>query len=91
MQTDVRFDTDSRTNCTIMEVITADHAGLLASIGKVLREQHYCIHNARISTFGARAEDLFYITNEDGDMLDAMAKEVLRNIVINELDSPVSA
>jgi len=91
MQTDVRFDTDTRTNCTIMEVITADRAGLLASIGKVLREQHYRIHNARISTFGARAEDLFYITDEDGNMLDAMAKEVLRNIVINELDSPVSA
>ena len=90
MQTDVRFDTDTRTNCTIMEVITADRAGLLASIGKVLREQHYRIHNARISTFGARAEDLFYITDENGNMLDAMEKEVLRNLVINELDNPVS-
>jgi len=89
MQTDVKFDTDSRTNSTIMEVITADRAGLLASIGKILHEQRYQVHNARISTFGARAEDIFYITDEEGNVLDAMAKEVLRNIVINELDSPV--
>ena len=87
MKTDVQFDTDTRNQHTIMEVITADRAGLLASIGRTLNELDLQLHNARISTFGARAEDLFYITDANGELLDVTAKEILRNTVINVLDS----
>jgi len=87
MKTDVQFDTDTRNQYTIMEVITADRAGLLASIGKALNENKLQLHNARISTFGARAEDLFYITDPDGELLDVTAKEILRNTVISVLDN----
>ncbi len=87
MKTEVHFDIDNRNNHTIMEVITADRAGLLASIGRILNENQLQLHNARISTFGARAEDLFYITDANGEPLDIIVKEVLRNTVINELDS----
>jgi len=87
MNTNVQFDTDSRNQHTIMEVITADRAGLLASIGRALNENKLHLHNARICTFGARAEDLFYITNENSELLDLTTKEILRNTVINTLDS----
>ncbi len=87
MNTSVQFDTDARNQHTIMEVITADRAGLLASIGKVLNDNKLQLHNARISTFGARAEDLFYITDENGQLLDVIAKEIVRNTVINLLDN----
>ena len=87
MTTDVQFDTDARNQHTIMEVITADRAGLLADIGRVLNENQLQLHNARISTFGARAEDLFYITDENGKLLDFTTKEILRNTVISVLDS----
>lgn len=62
--TEIRFEYDQRFDCTIMEVITADAPGLLARIGRALQECDVNLHNARISTFGARAEDLFYITNQ---------------------------
>ena len=88
MDTDVQFENDSKNQYTIMEVITADHAGLLASIGKTLKENKLQLHNARISTFGARAEDLFYITDGGGHVLDVMTKEILRNAVISALDNP---
>ena len=87
MKTNVQFDTDSRNQHTIMEVITADRAGLLADIGRVLNENKLQLHNARIGTFGARAEDLFYITDTSGELLDFTTKEVLRNSVINILDN----
>lgn len=88
MDTDVQFENDSKNQYTIMEVITADHAGLLASIGKTLKENKLQLHNARISTFGARAEDLFYVTDGNGNVLDVMTKEILRNAVISALDNP---
>jgi len=90
INTDVQFENDSKNQYTIMEVITADRAGLLASIGKVLNENNLQLHNARISTFGARAEDLFYVTDANGNLLDVMTKEILRNTVINTLDTPES-
>ena len=89
MSTDVQFDSDPKNRYTIMEVVTADRAGLLASIGRTLNENNLQLHNARISTFGARAEDLFYITDENGQLLDVIKKEILRNAVISTLDTPV--
>lgn len=87
MDTRVHFDTDNRTGYTIMEVITADQAGLLATIGRILNKEKFQIYNARISTFGARAEDLFLISTIDYKPLDIVTQEVLRNTVINALDS----
>jgi len=87
INTDVQFDNDPKNQYTIMEVISADRAGLLASIGRVLNENNLQLHNARISTFGARAEDLFYITDENGELLDVMKKEILRNAIISVLDN----
>jgi len=87
MDTNVQFDVDTRNQHTIMEVITADRAGLLADIGQLLNENNLHLHNARISTFGARAEDLFYITDAEGKLLDVTTKEVLRNTVIHALDN----
>jgi len=88
VNTDVQFENDSKNQYTIMEVITADRAGLLANIGKTLNENNLQLHNARISTFGARAEDLFYVTDDNGNILDLMTKEILRNAVISALDKP---
>ncbi|MGD8484394.1 MAG: hypothetical protein PVF81_05990 [Thioalkalispiraceae bacterium] len=50
-----------------MEVITYDRPGLLARIGTVLNKCQVQLINAKIATFGERAEDIFILTDEDGN------------------------
>ena len=49
---------------TQLVLIGTDRPGLLADIARVLREQRLRVHDARIATFGERAEDLFLISDE---------------------------
>ncbi|WP_197722047.1 [protein-PII] uridylyltransferase [Sulfuriflexus mobilis] len=86
VSTEVNFHTDARTQETIMEVISADRPGLLAQIGEILQNNNIRLHNARITTFGARAEDMFYISDGSGNMLNEAQQEKLSRAVIEQLD-----
>ena len=44
------------------------------------------IDAAKIMTIGERAEDVFYITNEQGEPLDADAEERLRKALTTAID-----
>jgi [protein-PII] uridylyltransferase len=61
-QTKVLFDQDESRNQTVISIRTADSVGLLTRIGKVFNEQGILIHDARISTLGEVAEDIFRVT-----------------------------
>jgi len=50
---------------TQLVLIGTDRPGLLADIARTLREHRLRVHDARIATFGERAEDLFLISDED--------------------------
>ena len=54
---------------TLLEVITADRAGLLASIAEMFVKNDVILKSARITTLGERVEDLFVIENVDGSPL----------------------
>jgi [protein-PII] uridylyltransferase len=56
-----RGDPDRPRN--IMQIETMDRPGLLSMIGQVFCEQGIRLHNARITTFGAVAEDSFVLSN----------------------------
>lgn len=84
--TRITFGKDQRFERTIMEVITSDQPGLLARVGVALRECQCRLHNARISTFGARAEDLFYITDRNNQPLDPATADRLEHTVKDMLD-----
>jgi [protein-PII] uridylyltransferase len=86
VETQINFYSDARNQQTIMEVITADRPGLLAEVGEVLQRQDIRLHNARITTFGARAEDLFYITDNKGNELADVQQKNLADAVIQQLD-----
>lgn len=86
VDTRINFDADARNQQTIMEVITADRPGLLAEVGEVLQKLDIQLHNARITTFGARAEDLFYLTDNEGKELVDTQQENLADAVIKQLD-----
>lgn len=61
----VRFHNDPLGRYTIVELITTDHAGLLATIGRAFVELKIQLHEAKITTIGSRVEDMFYITDMD--------------------------
>jgi [protein-PII] uridylyltransferase len=48
-----------------MELITADRPGLLSRIGRAFADCNVRLWNAKIATLGARAEDVYYITDLD--------------------------
>ena len=76
---------------TRMSLICTDRPGLLADVTHVLRQQHVRVHDARIATFGERAEDLFLIANAHDQPLDEAQAEALRAALQASLDSAVPA
>lgn len=60
---------DIRSNATVLEVITPDRPGLLATIARVFLKYEIQLNSAKITTLGERVEDIFYISDAHGDPL----------------------
>ena len=84
--TQVNFSLDSRNGRTILELIAADRPGLLSEVGKVFKAEHISINGAKIMTVGERAEDVFYITDADGQSLPDPACQRLQDALVRALD-----
>jgi len=85
--TEVTFRTDTRNLITVMEVVSRDQPGLLARVAMALVESKAQIQNAKIATLGERAEDIFYITNDENRPIEDVAQLTkLRDSIINALD-----
>ncbi|NIR30636.1 MAG: [protein-PII] uridylyltransferase [Gammaproteobacteria bacterium] len=89
--TRVRFRTDCRNERTIMEVITGDRPGLLARIGRVLADERVRLQNAKIATFGERAEDTFFVTDRKNRPLGDDVCSALRDRLVSVLDEAEGA
>jgi [protein-PII] uridylyltransferase len=76
---------------TRMSLICTDRPGLLADVTHVLRRQRVRVHDARIATFGERAEDVFLIAGDDDRALDAARSEALRADLRASLDAAAPA
>ena len=76
---------------TRMSLICTDRPGLLADVTHVLRQQRVRVHDARIATFGERAEDLFLIADSDDRPLNELQCEDLRIALRAALDAAVPA
>lgn len=61
---------DYKKQQNVLEVIAPDRPGLLAQIGQVFVEHKIQLQNARITTLGERVEDVFFITDESGHMIE---------------------
>ena len=75
----------------LLSIIAADRPGLLSEIGKVLWDEAVDLHGAKIMTVGERAEDVFYVTDEQGRPLDAARQERLSESLVRALDRRVAA
>ena len=84
--TQVNFSVDSRNDRTILDSIAADRPGLLSEVGKVFRAERVAINGAKIMTVGERAEDVFYITDADGGLLQEEACQRVQESLVRALD-----
>jgi [protein-PII] uridylyltransferase len=84
--TSVTFSNNTADGTTVMELVAADRPGLLSKVGQTFLTLQIDIAAAKIVTIGERAEDVFYVRNRDGSVLDAAAQEQLRNELITKLD-----
>ena len=85
--TNVRFSQDELNNRTIITIRTVDTPGLLTKIALTFKEQLLEIHDAKISTLGEIAEDIFHVTTKSGKTIsDAEKQQEIRQALIEKLD-----
>ncbi|MCP3896839.1 MAG: [protein-PII] uridylyltransferase [Moraxella sp.] len=75
----------ARTGHHMMSLITKDRPALLARLGLIFSRLGIEVHGARITTLGERAEDVFYLSDKDGQTLSADKLNTLKIAVIEAL------
>jgi [protein-PII] uridylyltransferase len=81
------FHKDPLSRYTIIELITTDYAGLLASIGQAFIDLDVQLHDAKITTIGSRVEDMFSITDlQLKPISDVDRLEIIREKLISVVD-----
>jgi [protein-PII] uridylyltransferase len=88
IETRLTFLVDPANRHTIIELITTDRAGLLSNIGRAFAELDIQLHDAKITTIGSRAEDMFYITDRQSRLIeDENRKILIRNKILQMLNA----
>lgn len=80
IQTSLSFDDSSSDQCTLLEIVTQDRAGLLYEVGSALARLACNIEVALIDTEGQKAIDVFYLTSQGGK-LTPQKQELLREVL----------
>ncbi|MDF2179627.1 [protein-PII] uridylyltransferase [Aliiglaciecola sp. CAU 1673] len=83
--TKMRFFTN-QANMTLLELEALDAPGLLAKISQQFVAFDLSLHMAKITTIGERAEDLFILTNSQGQALTSSEQVLLKQQLISALD-----
>tara|TARA_B100000959_G_scaffold286766_1_gene367113 strand:+ start:2075 stop:4732 length:2658 start_codon:yes stop_codon:yes gene_type:complete len=74
---EIVFKQDNSNKRTILELIINDRPGILSTIGLIFTELDISIETAKIATIGEKAEDVFFITNQNRTALsDSLIKEL---------------
>lgn len=79
------FHEEDARNFSVLEVHATDHIGLLAEIAEILHQHDIFLHNAKIATFGERAEDIFFITDNHGAPLNTEQKQSVHKVLLQQL------
>lgn len=88
IETTVKFSTLAQNPNTVMEVIAQDRPGLLLAVAKAMLSCKIRLVTAKVATFGEKAEDIFYITDRDGNPLNSSSvQEELANQIKASLPS----
>ncbi|ABI57209.1 [protein-PII] uridylyltransferase [Alkalilimnicola ehrlichii MLHE-1] len=86
--TQINFSTDGPNQRTVLELITGDRPGLLAQVGQAFSQCRVKLKNAKIATIGERAEDVFFITDDqDEPLADPVQFRCLRDVLSDCLEN----
>ncbi len=92
IQTRVRFSPSINGSHTVMEVVAQDRPGLLYQVALALQHSKINLVTAKISTFGERAEDVFFLTDlERRPIADAAQLAALERELLQRLEPAVAA
>jgi [protein-PII] uridylyltransferase len=91
MPTRTSLSNDIISGHSMLEVISPDRPGLLACIGRIFLQFDIQLQNAKIATLGERVEDIFFITDSDGNPLsDPQLCAQLQQEICEQLDKRVT-
>lgn len=76
ISTEIILDDRSSPAASIVEVVARDHPGVLCALAQAFHQLGLSVSLARINTEGARAIDVFYITNEQGEKVELIPREL---------------
>jgi len=79
----IEFVQQASSNYTILNLTVPDRPGLLADIAYVLYQHHLRVHDARIATFGERAEDQFRLTDQHGQVVDHARQHIVSEALLH--------
>lgn len=74
----ITYTQDHQRRHTCLFLVTSDRPGLLAYISHIFLNQKIHLHRAKIATAGERVEDMFFISNQFGDVLTEKEQDALR-------------
>jgi len=86
MPTQIEFLEDPSHQLTIMKLLTADRPGLLSQVGMAFSACDLWLHTAKIATIGAKAEDIFFISNDHNQPISVSQQAQLKETLIAKLD-----
>nr|MBP7371174.1 [protein-PII] uridylyltransferase [Arenimonas sp.] len=85
--TRIEFSQQPDVQRTLMSIVSADRTGLLADIAYVLLQKKIRVHDARIATFGERAEDIFVLSDRnDQAIVDPMLLQSIHAALLDYLE-----
>lgn len=84
--TQLTFSEDPVNQRTIVEIIAGDCPGLLSQIAKAFLLEQIDIYTSKIVTVGERAEDVFFVSGQEGGPLSAAARQRLAQRLTETLD-----
>ena len=87
----IDFDDAADGAGTVVTLVCTDRPGLLADVAHVLQQQNLRVHDARIATFGERAEDVFRLADHNDRPLDERLRDALRDALLASIDGDHSA
>ena len=79
----VEFDNQASNRFTVVEVNARDRPALLNRLARALFEANLQVHSAHIATYGERAADTFYVTDQLGHKVESgdRLKDVERRLL----------
>lgn len=85
IQAQVTVRDDPEHNHTMLDMITNDRPGLLATVAQLFLQHNIALHNAKINTLGNRVEDSFLISAQNGQKLGTAEIEALQQSLLSQI------